>query len=86
MEFRALLPLTNDINCRLHMLEDWSFQHCVQDKNTIAQDIARLKLVVLVLSKIAGDAVEESSDFLLYLATFRIVASLLYVVVEVDCL
>ena len=46
----------------------------------------RLKLVVLVLSKIAGDAVEESSDFLLYLATFRIVASLLYVVVEVDCL
>lgn len=40
MEFRALLPLTNDINCRLHMLEDWSFQHCVQDKNTIAQDIA----------------------------------------------
>lgn len=40
MEFRALLPLTNDISCRLHKLDVWSFQHCVQDKNTIAQDIA----------------------------------------------
>ncbi|KAF3501513.1 hypothetical protein F2Q69_00039526 [Brassica cretica] len=40
MEFSALLPLTNDIYRPLHTLNDWSFHHCVQGKNTIALDIA----------------------------------------------
>lgn len=33
-------PLTYDISSRLCLLHDWSFHHCVLEKNIVAHDIA----------------------------------------------
>lgn len=34
------IPITNDIELGLSLLQDWSFHHCDQRKNSIAKDIA----------------------------------------------